>query len=75
MSLAITYTKDKPLLKFYKRKLLEPGWAGELNIEEYDYIRAQLKEEPALKTKWGFIRGRRKLSEDRIRDVAMNGRH
>ena len=73
MSLEQTYAKDKPLLKFYKAKLLEPGWAGELNNEEYNYIRENLKANPHLKTRWGFVVGRRKLSEERIRDVALNG--
>ena len=73
MTIEQTYAKDKSLLKFYKAKLLEPGWAGELNNEEYDYIKENLKANPQLKTRWGFVVGRRKLSEERIREVAMNG--
>ena len=73
MSLVKTYAEDKPLLKLYRKKLLEPGWAGELSNEEYDYIKENLKANPKLKTRWGFVVGRRKLSEERIRGVAMNG--
>jgi len=36
------YANDPQLLDFYKRKLLEPGWAGELSPDELAYLKSQL---------------------------------
>ena len=70
MTLDEIYAKDKPLLKFYKHKLLIPGWAGELNEPEYQYIYGKLKNDNALRTKWGFPAGARRLSRNKIFEVA-----
>ena len=64
---------DNPgLLKLYKKKLLIPGWAGELDVVELQYIRSQLQESPSLKRRWGFKPKARRLSEKRIRAVARD---
>lgn len=39
---------------FDKKNLLEPGWAGELNSAEQSYIKAELKQSPRLKGRWGI---------------------
>ena len=67
------YTSDAGLLKFYKKKLLQPGWAGELKPYEVAYIRSQLRESPSLKRRWGFKPSAKRLSEKRIRAVAIDG--
>ena len=54
--------------EFYKEKLLEPGWTGELT-----YIKSQLKRSPSLKRRWGFYPSAKRLSEDHIRKVARDG--
>ena len=56
------------LTLFYKEKLPEPGWAGELT-----YIKSQLKQLPSLKRCWGFRPSAKRLSENRIRKVARDG--
>ena len=67
------YATDAGLLDFYKRKLLEPGWAGELSPDEFAYIKSQLRQSPSLKRRWGFRPSARRLSESHIRTVARNG--
>jgi hypothetical protein len=67
------YDKAPQLLDYYKQKLLEPGWAGELNPGEFTYIKSQLKRSPSLRRRWGFRPSARRLSESRIRDIARNG--
>ena len=41
-------------IEFYKEKLHEPGWTGELSPDELAYIKSQLKRSPSLKRRWGF---------------------
>jgi len=67
------YANDPELLEFYRKKLLVPGWAGELNPDEFAYIKSQLKQSPSLKRRWGFRPSAKRLSESRIRTVARNG--
>ncbi len=56
-----------------KRKLLIPGYAGELNKEEIAYIKKNLLSNGRLRALWGFKRGTGRLSEKKIRIVAMDG--
>ena len=65
--------KDRELLEFCIKKLLIPGWAGELNPEEFPYIKAPLKLSPSLKRRWGFRPSAKRFSEARIREVARYG--
>ncbi|NVM22356.1 MAG: hypothetical protein HWN68_11320 [Desulfobacterales bacterium] len=46
--------------KFYDRKLLQPGWAGLLTLEEAEYIRARLEVNQTLRRKWS-IKGKGKI--------------
>jgi hypothetical protein len=73
MTLEEQYTDDPRLFGFYRRKLLEPGWAGELSPDELAYIKSQLRQSPSLKRRWGFKPSAKRLSESRIRSVARNG--
>jgi len=73
MSLEERYTFDIKLLEFYREKLIEPGWAGELSPEEFAYIKSQLRQSPSLKRRWGFRPSARRFSESRIRCVARDG--
>lgn len=56
-----------------KKKLLIPGWAGELNEEELKYIKGKLFADRHLRAKWGFKRGTGRLSEEKIKLVALYG--
>lgn len=67
------YAHAPELLEFYKRKLLQPGWAGELKPYEFTYIKSQLRQSPSLKRRWGFKPTAKRLSEKRIRAVARDG--
>ena len=55
------------------RRLLQPGWAGELSDDEYRHIRTTLAKDRKLRARWGFPRGRARLSEELIRCRAMHG--
>ena len=74
MLLEERYASDPELLEFYEKKLLQPGWAGELDAVELAYIKSQLRESPSLKRRWGFKPSARRLSEKRIRAIAIDGR-
>ena len=66
--------KDLELHDMRARKLLEPGWGGELTHIEYNYIRQHLEKDSRLRSRWGFHRGRGwKLSEELIRKRAAMG--
>ena len=67
------YADAADLLSFYRKKLLEPGWAGGLSPDEFTYIKSQLKKSPSLKRRWGFKPSAKRLSDSRIRSVARNG--
>ena len=73
MTLEERYKSDAKLLAFYRRKLIEPGWAGELSPDEFAYVKCQLRQSPSLKRRWGFRPSARRLSESRTRAVARNG--
>lgn len=73
MTLQELYANDPEFLHFYEKKLLQPGWAGELDDVELDYIKPRLRESPSLKRKWGFRPSAKRLSESRIRAVARDG--
>ena len=73
MTLEEVYASDPELLTFYKKKLLEPEWAGELKPYELEYIKSQLRQSPILKRRWGFKLKAKRLSEKRIRAVAKDG--
>jgi hypothetical protein len=67
------YRFDTQLLSFYQKRLLEPGWAGELRPDEFAYIKSQLRQSPSLRRRWSFRPSAKRLSESRIRAVAKKG--
>ena len=73
MTLQERHANSPWLLKFYEEGLLEPGWAGELDDVELEYIKSELRKSPSLRRRWGFRPSAKRFSESRIRDVAMNG--
>lgn len=73
MTLEESYANDPWLLELYKEKLLEPGWAGELDDVELEYIKSHLKQSPSLRRRWGFRPSAKRFSESHIRAVAMDG--
>ena len=54
-------------------RLLEPGWAGELEDDQVAYIRDALHDDPDLAYLWGFKRSAKRFSSDVIRRVALKG--
>jgi len=54
-------------------RLLEPGWAGELEDDQVAYIRKALHDDPHLAYRWGFKRSTKRFSDDVIRRVAEKG--
>jgi len=52
-----------------KKKLLQPGWAGLLTLEEAEYIRAKLEANLTLRRQWG-IRGKGRIPLTRIAEKA-----
>jgi hypothetical protein len=73
MTLEERYANAPWLLGLYRDKLLEPGWAGEPDDVELEYIKSHLKQSPSLRRRWGFRPSARRFSESRIRAVAMDG--
>jgi hypothetical protein len=73
MSLEERYPRDPQLLAFYRKRLLEPGWAGELNPDELAYVKSELRQSASLRRRWGFRPSAKRLSESRIRAVAGDG--
>ncbi len=61
------------LIDSYEKNLIRPGWAGDLSPTEFILIKAQLKQSPSLKRRWGFKPTAKRFSEDRIRAVAVDG--
>ncbi len=54
-------------------RLLEPGWAGELEDDQVAYIRTALHDDPDLAYLWGFKRSAKRFNSDIIRRVALKG--
>ena len=73
MTLEERYANDQWTLEFYKANLLEPGWAGDLDGVELEYIKSNLRQSPSLRRRWGFRPSAKRFSERRIRQVAMEG--
>jgi len=59
---------DAELYDLYSRKLLIPGWSGEVSEAEAAYIAEKLTKSPKLRRSWGvrqyFGKRRRKISPD-----------
>ena len=54
-------------------EILEPGWAGELDAEELEYLQRKLLEDKHLAYLWGFAPSQKTRPADAIRRVAMWG--
>lgn len=67
------YANAPWLLASYKDRLLESEWAGELDAVELEYIKSRLKQSPSLRRRWGFRPSAKRLSDGRIRAIAMYG--
>ena len=59
----------------FDSKLLEPGWGGDIKVEELRFIKEQLKQSRPLKRRWGFRPSAKRLSSMRIRRIAMYGKN
>ena len=46
------YAKDPRLLKHYQVRLLEPGWAGQLDNVEAEYVSRILSSDCMIRGKW-----------------------
>ena len=57
----------------HARKLLEPGWPGELEDMELDYIKRRLFTDPRVAYRWGFAPRQKTRPEAAIRRVATYG--
>ena len=53
--------------------ILEPGYAGEIDAEELDYLQRKLLEDKRLAYVWGFAPSQKTRPADAIRRVAMWG--
>jgi len=67
------YRDDPQLLAHYKKKLLIPGWLGELPPYEMAYEKSRLLQSPSLKRRWGFRPSAKRLSESHCRPSAIMG--
>jgi len=58
---------------FYSRKLLQPGWAGEVNHAEATYIASCLVANPRLRQTWQiahFTRRRKSITDAIVKKLA-----
>jgi hypothetical protein len=58
------------------RRLLEPGWAGELSDREVEYIQGELKRSRRLWRRWGYLGAMMKgvsIPAATIRRIAKHG--
>jgi hypothetical protein len=59
------YKNDPVLLAFYQKRLLIPGWAGEVDTVESEFTASELRRKPALRKRWQvskFTRKRKAIS-------------
>lgn len=52
-------------------KLLIPGWAGELDLEEFQFLRDEMYKDLTLRRVWGLSDV--SLTRDNIQKVALEG--
>jgi len=65
------YANDLWLLGFYKDKLFDPGWPGELDAVGLEYIKSKLNKSSSLRRCWEFHPSAKRLSENHIEAEAM----
>ena len=54
-------------------RLLEPGWAGQIDDEELDFIRDTLFQDSKPARLWGFRPSQKTRADEAIRRVALDG--
>ena len=54
-------------------RLLVPGWAGELNPTELEFVLDRLNRDRQLARLWGFRSSARRRSELAVRELALAG--
>jgi hypothetical protein len=54
-------------------QLLEPGWGGTLDDDEFQFIQCRLQADPSLAFAWGFRPGQKTRSEAAVRRISMWG--
>ena len=54
-------------------RLLEPGWAGQIDDEELDFIRDTLFRDSKPARLWGFRPSQKTRANEAIRRVALHG--
>ena len=54
-------------------RLLVPGWAGELNPSELEFVLDRLNPDRQLARRWGFGSSARRRSEPAVRELALVG--
>ena len=65
--------KETGFIDLVRNSLLIPGWAGELKSVELAFVKQALFNDRRLRAKWGFKRGTGRLSEEKIKQVALYG--
>ena len=65
--------QDPELHNHYAKKLLEPGWGGDIEDRELSYIKNALVGDRRFAMRWGFRPGQKTRSDEAIRRVAMEG--
>jgi hypothetical protein len=79
-----TPVKDKPWDRYRKEgsgpgqdrlhyKLLQPGWGGQLDDSELEFILSKLRNDPMLSYWWGFRPRAKRRPVEAIKAVAMWG--
>jgi hypothetical protein len=67
---------EKPWHRYRKEKrwkLLQPGWGGQLDDSELEFILSKLQADPMLSYWWGFRPGVKRRPLEAIKAVAMSG--
>ena len=54
-------------------RLLEPGWAGEMAPDDFEFVQAELLRDKKLAFTWGFRPAAKRRPEWAIRQVGMWG--
>ena len=54
------------------KRTLIPGWAGELEPDELEFVKNELKRRPGLRTKWGFKEKAKEFSDKKVQKGANN---
>jgi hypothetical protein len=67
---------EKPWHRYRKEKrwkLLQPGWGGQLDESELEFILSKLQADPMLSYWWGFRPRAKRRPLEAIKAVAMSG--